>query len=141
MRGGPSPQRGRARGPSPPPAVATNGRAAKRAPSPAAAAADDGSERAISAALQAVRQVLTHGAGGAQLFLPGGGSIDARTSAFGPDAHAAAFTLDTTGAGDVILAAYAYARGGGAGPAAALSHSLGTGMKGKRRPLLNPPVE
>jgi len=65
VRGGPSPQRGRARGPSPPPAVATNGRAAKRAPSPAAAAADDGSERAISAALQAVRQVLTHGAGGA----------------------------------------------------------------------------
>lgn len=82
-----------------------------------------------------VELLITHGVGGAQLFLPGGGSIGARTSASAGDAHAAASTLDTTGAGDVFLAAYAYARGGGAGPADALLQAteVATGLVTRRR--------
>lgn len=71
-----------------------------------------------------VELLITHGAGGAQLFLPGGGSIDARTSAPATGAQAdSASSLDTTGAGDVFLAAYASARGGGAGPGDALAQA------------------
>ena len=67
-----------------------------------------------------VELLITHGAGGAQLFTAGRVSIDARTS---PPDVADASTLDTTGAGDVLLAAYAHARGGGATPTDALAQA------------------
>ncbi len=71
-----------------------------------------------------VELLITHGVGGAQLFLPGGGSIDARTSSpsVGTQADETSHP-DTTGAGDVFLAAYTYARGGGSSPADALSQA------------------